>query len=135
MAGAQVVGFGGPGDEAKVDDALQGLPKGQGHNRAGQLRIDETAVALSLCDVFIGNDSGLMHIAAAAGITTFGLFGPTDERLYGPWGKHAHAIRAGAQIDATARATLRHVDASLLTDLSVDQVEASVVRILESAIM
>lgn len=36
---------------------------------------------------FIGNDSGLMHMAAAAGIPTLGIFGPTDDAIYQPWGK------------------------------------------------
>jgi ADP-heptose:LPS heptosyltransferase len=43
---------------------------------------------------FIGNDSGLMHMAAAAEIPTLGLFGPTPMDVYQPWGIHAHAMRA-----------------------------------------
>lgn len=35
---------------------------------------------------FIGNDSGLMHMAAAAQIPTLGLFGPTPSTIYQPWG-------------------------------------------------
>ncbi|THD65495.1 glycosyltransferase family 9 protein, partial [Phenylobacterium sp.] len=40
-----------------------------------------------------GNDSGTMHLAAAAGIPTLGLFGPSDEQLYGPWGVDARVAR------------------------------------------
>ena len=43
--------------------------------------------------LFIGNDSGLMHLAAAAGAPTLGLFGPSDERLYAPWGPKARVLR------------------------------------------
>lgn len=43
---------------------------------------------------FIGNDSGLMHIAAAAGIPTLGLFGPTPSAVYQPWGKRASFLDA-----------------------------------------
>ncbi|MES2983761.1 MAG: glycosyltransferase family 9 protein [Pseudomonadota bacterium] len=43
---------------------------------------------------FIGNDSGLMHMAAAAGIPTLGLFGPTPADVYQPWGNTAKALRA-----------------------------------------
>ena len=43
---------------------------------------------------FIGNDSGLMHMAAAAGIPTLGLFGPTPSLVYQPWGRHATFLRA-----------------------------------------
>lgn len=43
---------------------------------------------------FIGNDSGLMHMAAAAGIPTLGVFGPTDHLSYQPWGKRASYIHS-----------------------------------------
>jgi ADP-heptose:LPS heptosyltransferase len=43
---------------------------------------------------FIGNDSGLMHMAAAAGIPTLGVFGPTPAEIYQPWGERAAFIRA-----------------------------------------
>ena len=38
-----------------------------------------------ICDLFIGSDSGLMHLAASSGCKTIGLFGPTDDKVYGPW--------------------------------------------------
>jgi heptosyltransferase III len=43
---------------------------------------------------FIGNDSGLMHMAAAAGIPTLGLFGPTPHEIYQPWGENASYTHA-----------------------------------------
>lgn len=43
---------------------------------------------------FIGNDSGLMHMAAAARIPTLGLFGPTPHEIYQPWGEKAAFLRA-----------------------------------------
>ncbi len=46
----------------------------------------QVASALSRCDLFIGNDSGLMHMAAALNVKTLGLFGPTYDDIYGPWG-------------------------------------------------
>lgn len=43
---------------------------------------------------FIGNDSGLMHMAAAAGIPTLGLFGPTEHAVYQPWGRRAAYVHS-----------------------------------------
>ena len=43
--------------------------------------------------MFIGNDSGLMHLAAASNIATIGLFGPTNDKLYAPFGDKCHTIR------------------------------------------
>lgn len=49
---------------------------------------------LKYCHVYIGNDSGITHIAAAAGIPTIALFGPTDPGVWGPRGKDVSIIRA-----------------------------------------
>lgn len=48
---------------------------------------------LSLCKLFIGNDSGLMHLSAATGIKTIGLFGPTRDDWYAPFGNNCFVIR------------------------------------------
>jgi len=53
-----------------------------------------TAAILQHCDFMLSNDSGLMHLAAASGVKTFGLFGPTDEKKTGPRGKESYVIRA-----------------------------------------
>ena len=45
-----------------------------------------SAAAIDRATLFVGNDSGLMHVSAAAGRPTLGLFGPTEWWLYGPWG-------------------------------------------------
>lgn len=51
------------------------------------------AACLKKADCFIGNDSGLMHMSAALGVPTLGLFGPSDERIYGPYGPHCLPVR------------------------------------------
>jgi ADP-heptose:LPS heptosyltransferase len=79
--------------------------------------------ALRHARLFIGNDSGAMHLAAAAGCPTIGLFGPSDERLYGPWGDNTRAVRGPRELDQ-----IRQVDANLdqaichMMDLPVEKV-------------
>ena len=41
-----------------------------------------------------------MHLAAAAGAPTLGLFGPSDERVRGPWGANAHVVRGPRPFEA-----------------------------------
>jgi heptosyltransferase III len=48
---------------------------------------------LSLCGLFVGSDSGMSHLAAATGIPTIAVFGPTDPRVWAPQGTHAVALR------------------------------------------
>jgi heptosyltransferase-2 len=47
-------------------------------NLAGHTSISELPALLASCQLFVGNDSGAMHVAAAAGIPVVGVFGPTD---------------------------------------------------------
>ena len=52
----------------------------------GEPHLPVVAAILERARLFIGNDSGLMHLAAAAGAPTVGLFGPTPPARYRPWG-------------------------------------------------
>ena len=47
------------------------------------------------CRFFIGNDSGISHLAAALGIPTVAIFGPTDPRVWAPRGKKVVVVRRG----------------------------------------
>lgn len=87
--------------------------------------------ALRRARLFIGNDSGIMHLAAAAGAPTLGLFGPSDERLYGPWGEKAASVRGPRNfedflaIDPKLDQAMCH-----MTDLPVARVEQAALELL-----
>ncbi|MCZ6524539.1 MAG: glycosyltransferase family 9 protein, partial [Alphaproteobacteria bacterium] len=70
---------------------------------------------------------GLMHLAAAAGTPTLGLFGPSKESLYAPWGAHTAVARTALSYDDIVGAPgydyRRHE--SHMGSLSVDRVEAA----------
>ncbi len=61
--------------------------------------ITQTHAYMKLSDLFIGNDSGLMHLAAAANIATIGLFGPTNNILYAPYGRNCFVVRTKETFD------------------------------------
>ena len=129
LAGARVALFGGPGDEAKTAAVKAQIAQGDVIDLAGRLGILETGACLAAARLFVGNDSGLMHMAAAAGTPTLGLFGPTDETVYGPWGDHAHAVRAGPPASEAERAHLKRADASLMGGLETHAVLAAAERL------
>ncbi|MDR3506785.1 MAG: glycosyltransferase family 9 protein [Caulobacteraceae bacterium] len=97
----------------------------------GQLDLLTTYACLKRVRLFIGNDSGAMHMAAAAGAPTLGLFGPSDDRLYAPWGIDCRAVRGPRDLDA-----IRRVDPDLnqaichMFDLSVDAVVEAATSLL-----
>ena len=75
-----------------------------------------------------------MHIAVAANIPTIGLFGPTNEKLYGPLGKNNLSLRG----DKSFSEIVNQLDyksgkiKSYLDNLSVTKVYKEIERILES---
>ncbi len=74
--------FGGPEDRDKGERILQRLGTGasgaQGANAAGELSIREAAVALQGCSLYLGNDTGTMHLAAAVGVPCVAVFAAID---------------------------------------------------------
>jgi heptosyltransferase II len=55
-------------------------------NLAGRFTLHELFAFIKQCDLFISNDTGPMHIAAAQGVWTIGLFGPNLPERFGPYG-------------------------------------------------
>lgn len=78
--------FGSPAETAAVE-RVAAMIQGRVVNLAGKLDLPKLGWAMSLCDAFLGNDSGLMHVAAAFKIPSVILFGPSDPtHAVPPWG-------------------------------------------------
>ncbi len=86
--GARVAVFGAPGEEAICQHVLGALPEDKRIDLVAKGTPGEAAAMIAKCDFYLGNDSGLMHAAAAADVPCFGLFGPSYPHLYRPWGEH-----------------------------------------------
>jgi len=97
LPGARAAVFAGPGpkEAALAAPLLHLLP--DAIDLTGQLELPQAAACLARCALFIGNDSGLMHLAAAAGAPTVGLFGPTPSAEYGPSGPRARVAQSATQ--------------------------------------
>jgi ADP-heptose:LPS heptosyltransferase len=94
LEGARIAVLAGPGEAeramaAPVLQAFEGAV-----DLIGTLALPEVAAVLGRAALYLGNDSGLMHMAAAAGVPTLGLFGPTPADEYGPAGPRAAAVVA-----------------------------------------
>ncbi len=81
--------FVGALNEADLVENIQNLMENKNKiiNAAGKLTLNQLFYLISKCKLFIGNDAGPMHIAAAQGIKTIGLFGPNLPIRFGPYGK------------------------------------------------
>lgn len=77
-----------------IADAIHSLARTTGGARLEGLDLVELAGALANCAAFLGNDSGITHIAAALGLPTVALFGPTDPAVWGPRGRRVRILRS-----------------------------------------
>ncbi len=116
LPGAVPAVLAGPGDAERAMAAplLAALP--QAIDLAGRLSLPEAAACLERAALFVGNDSGLMHLAAATGIPTLGLFGPTPVEEYAPTGPRTAAVVAAG---------------SSMQDLSVDDALRAAMQLLD----
>jgi len=74
---ADVILFGAPTERDVASRIASGM-RNRPVNLAGETSIEDLSGYFSNCDIFIGNDSGAMHVAAAAGIPVIAVFGSTD---------------------------------------------------------
>ena len=91
-----VVVLGSPADASAAAEvsAAAGLPV---LDLTGQTSLCQAAAVLQDCAAFIGNDSGLGHLAAAVGLPVVTVFGPGKPERYRPWGPRTALCHAPGQ--------------------------------------
>ncbi len=92
----------GEADEKPVARLLE-LLEPRPATLARGLKLPELAGVLERCALFVGNDSGITHIAAAVGAPTIALFGPASPAVWQPTGDNVSVIRFGEHDVAEAR--------------------------------
>ncbi len=85
--GARIVLVGGAEESSLRETVLTAMRRpGAVVDLGGKTSLGELAAVLRRCDLFVGNDSGVAHLAGCVGTPVVGLFGPTDPRAWGPYG-------------------------------------------------
>jgi heptosyltransferase-2 len=121
--GCAVLLLGGPAEGDAIAAMAAGLP-GPILNLAGRLSLRQTIVILARCRLFIGNDSGLMHIAAALAVPLVAVFGPTEPGKTAPLGRAYRLLYRGADC-APCRRRECPTDHRCMGAITVDQVLAA----------
>ncbi len=98
LPGARVAVMAAGPERERALPVLESLG-GQAIDLTGRTDPMAAAACLSRAALYVGNDSGLMHIAAAAGTPTVGLFGPGYPETYGPWGPRARIVTGSVPRD------------------------------------
>lgn len=128
LKGLPVLLLGAPEDKAICETIATALSADGivAIDAAGRLDLLAAAAALERAALFVGNDSGLMHIAATVGAPTLGLFGPSDERVYGPRGPRTRALRGPKSFEEVISiGYMPLIEHSLMEEVTVDAVEAA----------
>lgn len=89
---AKIFFVGAPNEADIITRIATAVPESM--NLCGQLNLMEVAALLEKSDLFVGNDSALMHMAAATKTKTVAIFGPTDPKKTGPYNPLAKVIQA-----------------------------------------
>ena len=87
-------------------------PKRRGVRVLENLCLSEVFRHLRRCRAYIGNDSGITHLAAYLGCPTIALFGPTDPRVWGSIGRRARIIWKSKLEDITVDEVVQSLDAT-----------------------
>jgi len=96
----------GSRDEEPVKQAIKAKAE-SGCEIVGMIDIQTTAALIRKCSLFVSNDSGLMHIAAAVGVRTVGIFGPTDPVRTAPYGAEHFVVKR--DLDCSPCFSINHV--------------------------
>jgi ADP-heptose:LPS heptosyltransferase len=93
---------------------------------SGQLDLQVVAAILARCDLLVGGDTPLLHLAAAVGTPAVGLFGPTDGRRRGPYGSDHRIIQGVFGDPSKLPATDGAIAPSVMDQIRVEDVLASI---------
>jgi ADP-heptose:LPS heptosyltransferase len=134
LAGARIAVFGAPDERAVAETFKAAFAPDRIIDLAGTVDLLTAYSCLERCSLYVGNDSGLMHMAAAARLPTLGLFGPSSEILYGPMGPHCRALRGARSFEDICHAPDfdYRSQATLMDDLEVDAVVAAATELWNS---
>lgn len=119
-----VVFFGDSASSDLVKKICRELPE-RVMNLAGVTSLRELACLIKDCDVFVTNDSGPMHIAAAFETPLVALFGSTDDQKTGPFGQSLSVINKRVSCSPCLKRVCP-IDFRCMTQISVDEVAQKV---------
>lgn len=132
QTGLGIVLVGGP-DESEATDSIMALAKTPVVNLAGLLRLETLLALLKEARLFIGNESGPMHMAAAAGTPVVGLFGLTNPARWAPVGVPSISLRPSMPCDCVGGDLCHRTDPSkacCVWRLEVDPVVEAALELL-----
>jgi ADP-heptose:LPS heptosyltransferase len=134
FSGMRVAVLAAEHERPQAEMLLAAIPSDRRIDLIGRTGLLVAAAVLRRCVMFIGNDTGLMHIAAASGVPTLGLFGPSPIDQYAPWGRRTAVVRTADPPESMFGPGFDHrMTDTLMDSLTVEAVEAAVLELRRRA--
>jgi predicted lipopolysaccharide heptosyltransferase III len=126
--GCQVL-VGGSRQETALTESVVARAKSPLLSIAGRSDVRTLAALVKRSTLFVGNDTGAMHIAAAMGTPVVALFGPSNPREWGPRGGPAAVVYKGLDCRICFHPTCRRGEENCMRLITVDEVWAACLRL------
>lgn len=126
----KIVITGGPGDVEGVQEICSMMDK-KSLNLAGKTSIRELAELYRRVDLFIGGDTGPLHLAAAVNTPCIALMGPTTPETHGPYGEGHTVIHKDLECKGCWKRECKKGDRSCMKKIEVDEVFFAVRKMLD----
>lgn len=128
--GAGLIAVGAPEDQPLVDALRDGLAPIPLLDLCGRTTLPQLAALAAESDLFLSNDTGPLHLAAAAGAKVIGIYTCTSPRLTGPYGLRAATVQSCIWCAPSYVRNCRRLDC--MTELTPDRVWPVVLAQLET---
>lgn len=129
----RIIVFGGPEDRTTGDEIRQ-LLGDRVVNVAGRLSVLESAEALRRCRLYVGNDTGVMHLAAAVGTPCVAIFSARDHPgRWEPFGSNHVVLRKEVPCAGCMLETCTEKDMLCLREIAVDEVLNAAEEVLRAS--
>ena len=134
--GWQIVLIGSPSEVKRAEKVASACSEAKPIVLAGKISVVESAGILSLCEGFVGNDSGSMHLAGILNTPTVGLFGSSRPDRTSPLGKFTATIRNAVECSPclAKRCKFNSADEKFMccwSAISVDEVQKTLLGVME----
>jgi heptosyltransferase-2 len=124
--------FGAPA-EVSLTDSIRKIMRGMAIDLGGRTSLGTFASLLGRCRLLLTNDTGAMHLGAALGVSCVAVFGPTDPRLTGPFGRGHQVLRIPPAC-SPCRYRDCPIDHRCLRAIDVEAVVAAAESVLDRAV-
>lgn len=116
---------------AEIKNLQQHIPF-ETYSIAGLFNLTELSALASLCNLFVGNESGPLHIAAVSGAPSLGLYGPGEPDVFYPWGKHTAVIHHVLACNPCDQITCVHPENTCMQRIHLQEVIEKIESLLPS---